>query len=135
MADKPITILCVHGLGDHRTSDWHIKWEEAIKGAFPQILILALDIRFVTYDDIFEKTEITPLETAGSAVEACQEWGGVPLEPRDRGIVSDISEKIKWTAGLRASPGSRTTASRPQSRKRVLDVVRAEANRTSHSRP
>ena len=122
MADKKITVLCVHGLGDFRTSDWHVKWTEAIQGAFPQIPDLALDIRFVTYDDIFEKTEITPLETL-AALWKLAKSGVSSLEPRDRGIISDISEKIKWTAGYVVA-WVEDEGFKAQSRKRVLDAVR-----------
>ena len=59
MADKVLTILGVHGLGDHRASDWTVKWPEAVGTAFPAMEGLTLDFKFVTYDDIFEKTDIS----------------------------------------------------------------------------
>ena len=59
MVDKVLTVLGVHGLGDHRASDWTVKWPEAVRAAFPQMQGLELDFKFVTYDDIFEKTEIS----------------------------------------------------------------------------
>ena len=59
MADKILTILGVHGLGDHRASDWTRKWPEAIAAAFPLMQGLSLEFKFVTYDDIFAQTEIS----------------------------------------------------------------------------
>ena len=47
MADKVLTVLGVHGLGDHRASDWTVKWPAAIRAAFPQMegLELGLQVR------------------------------------------------------------------------------------------
>ena len=63
MASKEIRILCVHGLGDHRQSDWAQRWEQAVRSSFPVTEALSLDFRFVTYDDIFEKTKISFAES------------------------------------------------------------------------
>ena len=54
-----ITMLCVHGLGDHRNSPWKQEWQSAIMSSFPMQDKIALDIKFMTYDDIFENMEFS----------------------------------------------------------------------------
>lgn len=56
---KTLKILGVHGLGDHRTSDWKEKWTKTLTESFPAAGGLSLDCRYVTYDDLFEKTKLT----------------------------------------------------------------------------
>lgn len=122
MADKVLTILGVHGLGDHRASDWTVKWPEAVRAAFPQMQGLELDFKFVTYDDIFEKTDISLAESV-AALWKLTKSGVTSLGRRERGVVSEISEKIKWTAGYVVA-WVEDEGFKRQSRKRVLDAVR-----------
>ncbi|MBI2421341.1 MAG: caspase family protein [Candidatus Hydrogenedentes bacterium] len=57
---KKLKLLGVHGLGDHRTSPWKAKWEEAIRGCFPAAPEeVELEFHFMTYDDIFENVNIS----------------------------------------------------------------------------
>lgn len=122
MADKVLKLLGVHGLGDHRASDWQVKWPEAIRAAFPRIEGLTLDFRFVTYDDIFAGTEISLAESV-RALWKLTESGISAIGRRQRGVVSDINDKIKWTAGYVVAWVENERFKR-QSRKRVLDAVR-----------
>jgi hypothetical protein len=122
MADKVLTVLGVHGLGDHRASDWTVKWPEAVRAAFPQMQGLELDFKFVTYDDIFEKTEISLAESV-AALWKLTKSGVFSLGRRERGVVSEISERIKWTAGYVVA-WVEDEGFKRQSRKRVLDAVR-----------
>jgi metacaspase-1 len=122
MADKVLTILGVHGLGDHRASDWTLKWPEAVRTAFPAMEGLSLDFKFVTYDDIFEKTDITLAESI-AALWKLTKSGVSSLDQRERGVVSEISDKIKWTAGYVVA-WVEDEGFKRQSRKRVLDAVR-----------
>jgi hypothetical protein len=121
MAGKVLRVLGVHGLGDHRASDWQVKWPEAIKAAFPDIEGLTLDFRFVTYDDIFEKTDISFFDTAGALWKLTK--SGVSALGRNRGVISTISDKIRWTAGYVVAWVEDEGFQR-QSRKRILDAVR-----------
>jgi metacaspase-1 len=122
VAEKVLKLLGVHGLGDHRASDWMEKWPEAIKSAFPHMEGLALEFRFVTYDDIFERTEISLAESV-RALWKLTESGVSAIGRRQRGAVSDISDKIKWTAGYVVA-WVEDEGFKRQSRKRVLDAVR-----------
>src|SRR3712207_5813613 len=98
MPDKKLKVLCVHGLGDHRASDWKVKWPEAIDHVFPVVQGVSLQYEFVTYDDIFEQVDISFAETAVAAAKLTV--GGIgSLFRRHKGVVGDLSEKIRWTAG------------------------------------
>jgi len=59
-----LTILGVHGLGDHRTSTWKDDWEKAVRAVFPGLDDIALDFKFITYDPIFETEQISAWDTA-----------------------------------------------------------------------
>jgi hypothetical protein len=122
MADKVLRILGVHGLGDHRTSNWEEVWQAAVKTAFAKLPETKLEFSFVTYDDIFEDTEISFIEAA-EAVWLLTKSGVSSLGPRQRGVISDISDRIKWTAGYIVAWVNDDDFKR-QSRKRILDAVR-----------
>ncbi len=122
MADRKLTFLGVHGLGDHRASDWEVKWPQAIREAFPQMEGLELEFRFVAYDDIFAKTNISLAESV-SALWKLTKSGISSIGRRQRGVVSDISDRIKWTAGYVVAWVEDESFQR-RSRKRVLDAVR-----------
>ncbi|EGF91284.1 peptidase C14 caspase catalytic subunit p20 [Asticcacaulis biprosthecium C19] len=97
MTTKTLKFLGVHGLGDHRQSDWMVRWPQAINSVFPVTEGVALDHHFVTYDDIFEKTEISPWESA-AALWKLTKSGISSLVQRERGVISEVSDKIRWTA-------------------------------------
>lgn len=122
MTDRVLTILGVHGLGDHRASDWKVKWPEAINASFPAMEGLTLDFRFVTYDDIFEKTDISLAESI-AALWKLTKSGVATIGHRERGVVSEISDKIKWTAGYVVA-WVEDEAFKRLSRRRILDAVR-----------
>lgn len=122
MSERNITILGIHGLGDHRHSDWEAKWSSAITSAFPKIPDQSLDLRFTTYDDIFAKTEIS----VGECIRAIWKLTGSGISSlgrRQRGVISDIADRIKWTAGYVVAWVENDEFKR-RSRKRVLDAVR-----------
>jgi hypothetical protein len=119
---KVLTVLGVHGLGDHRASDWTEKWPKAVTEAFPQMEGLSLDFKFVTYDDIFATTEISLAESVKAFWKLTMS-GISSLGRRERGVVSEISEKIKWTAGYVVA-WVEDEGFKRQSRGRVLDAVR-----------
>ncbi len=119
---KTLTVLSVHGLGDHRASDWQVTWPEAIRSAFPRMEGVSLDFEFVTYDDIFEGTDISLAESV-RALWKLTTSGVSSLGHRQRGMVSEISDKIKWTAGYVVA-WVEDEGFRRESRKRILDAVR-----------
>lgn len=119
---KTLTILGVHGLGDHRASDWKLRWPEAVSAAFPTTGELSLDFQFCTYDDIFEKTDISLAESVRALWKLTKSGIG-SVGRRERGVVAEISDKIKWTAGYVVA-WVEDEAFKRKSRKRVMDAVR-----------
>src|SRR5688572_21109461 len=105
-ADRPIRVLCVHGVGDHHSdTTWQHDWQAAIRQSVARFTATRPVIfDFVLYDDIFAKREyqITPLSIA-SAVWKLSVSGVVhgvnDLFRRQRGL-ADISSRIRWTAGM-----------------------------------
>lgn len=93
-----LKIMCVHGLGDHRESTWKADWEKAIVSCFPESDRLKLEFVFVSYDHIFADTNISASE-AVSAVWKLTRSGVGSLFRGRRGFFSDVSDRIKWTAG------------------------------------
>ncbi len=118
---KNLTILCVHGLGDHRVSDWNAAWREAIGTSFPAVAGLTLDFRFVTYDDIFEDTDISLVESV-KALWKLTKSGISSIGRRQRGAVSELNDKIKWTAGYVVA-WVEDEAFKRASRRRILEAV------------
>ncbi|NEH61730.1 caspase family protein [Rhizobium ruizarguesonis] len=121
MADRQLKILGVHGLGDQRASGWAQTWTNALGTAFPKVPGLAIKPEFMTYDDIFEKTEISFAESV-SAVWKLAKSGATETFRRERGIVSDISDRIKWTAGYVVAWVEDENFKR-RTRKRVYDAI------------
>jgi hypothetical protein len=123
MVDRTLKILGVHGLGDHRNSDWQSKWPAAVRAAFPVIDSLTLDFDFVTYDDIFDSTDISWLDSAAAVWKLTK--SGISSIGRPRGVLSDLSDKIKWSAGYVVAWVEDEDFKR-RSRQRILDAVAAQ---------
>ncbi len=98
MSDRTIKIMCVHGLGDHRTSPWQDEWRTAIAQAFPSGSGVDVEFRFSSYDKIFEATNITFGETIGALWKLTRS-GVSQIGRRNRGILSNVSDRVRWTAG------------------------------------
>lgn len=120
MAGKTLKIMGFHGLGDHRTSDWEAEWEAAVRTAFPGKDI-TLEFQMVNYDDIFETTKISALESA-TALWKLAKSGVSEITRRQRGTLTDISDKIKWTAGYVVAWVEDEEFKR-KTRQRVLDSI------------
>lgn len=121
MAQDTLTIMCVHGLGDHRASDWDKTWKAAIDEAFPKVEGLTLDLKFVSYDDIFAGTEITLLDTF-KALGKLAASGLSSLVRRERGVVSDVSDAVRWSAGYVVA-WVENERFQDESRKRILSAL------------
>ncbi|MAE72387.1 MAG: peptidase C14 [Gemmatimonadetes bacterium] len=57
-----LRMLGVHGLGDHRHLPWKEEWEATVRRAFPDVPGIELEFRFLSYDHIFEKVDISAWE-------------------------------------------------------------------------
>jgi metacaspase-1 len=93
-----IKVLCLHGLGDHRGLDWGGAWAEAMKPALSGQQEVTFEFHFSTYDPIFEQTEISFGETM-SAIWKLSRSGAANAFRRQRGVLSNISDRVRWTAG------------------------------------
>ena len=103
-------ILAVHGVGRHtQGSGWQEAWETAIKISLARVdNKVKPKIAFVTYDDLFDSEKITTLGTAEAIAKLGWSgfWYGIGdtltsiFGRRSRGLGRDISESIRWTAGM-----------------------------------
>jgi len=127
---KKLKILGVHGLGDHRNSTWKEDWKTALLAAFPGQQAAAgperveLEFAFVTYDDIFEGVDLSPWETMQAVWKLARSGASTALEGR-RGVLGDIPDRIRWTAGYVVAWAENERFQR-ESRQRVLDALAAE---------
>lgn len=93
-----LRVLCIHGLGDHRQSSWASEWRSAIEAAVGAGAEVPLDCHFLTYDPIFERTQISFTETLAAFWKLARSGLG-SLTRQARGPLSDIPDRLRWTAG------------------------------------
>lgn len=93
---KKLKILGVHGVGDHRNSTWKQDWRAALTAAFPGQPDIELDFAFLTYDDIFERVDLTAWETMQAVWKLAR--SGVAGIGGRRGV-TDVADRVRWTAG------------------------------------
>lgn len=120
---RALKVLGVHGLGDHRRSTWKDDWQKAVLSAFPRRDDIQLEFVFLTYDDIFEKVDLSFRETLQATWKLARSAVGVTLGRR--GVLADISDRLRWTAGYVVA-WVEDEAFKRQSRNRVLDALVAE---------
>lgn len=118
-----IRILCVHGLGDHRLSDWESTWQDAVEAAVGNASGATFEFRFCTYDPIFEDTDISFGETM-KAVAKLAKSGVLNVGRRSRNIFGRLSDRLRWTAGYVVA-WVEDDGFQAQTRKLILDEVRA----------
>jgi len=121
MAANKIVILGVHGLGDHTRSSWRETWEKSVRSAFPTGDAIELDFRFITYDPIFENTEISGWDTA-EAIWKLASSAVTSSFRRNRGVLADISHAARWTAGYVVA-WVENQSFQEKTRKLVLDAI------------
>jgi metacaspase-1 len=127
---KKVKILGVHGLGDHRNSTWKEDWTATLRAAFPGQQAAAgrerveLEFAYLTYDDIFEDVDLSVWETM-QAVWKLARSGAATALGRRRGVLGDVSDQIRWTAGYVVA-WVEDEAFKKQTRQRVLDAMVAE---------
>jgi len=124
MARKKLRILGVHGLGDHRNSTWKEDWKAAVLGAFPGRTDIELEFAFLSYDHIFEQVDISAWEAAKAVWKLARSGAGTALGRR-RGVIGDVSDRIKWTAGYVVA-WVEDDKFQEQTRKLVLSTIAAE---------
>lgn len=122
MALKKIVILGVHGLGDHRRSTWKEAWEKSVRSAFPTGDTIELAFKFITYDPIFEKIEISGWDTA-EAIWKLTSSAVTSTFRRNKGVLDDISHATRWTAGYVVA-WVENKSFQEKTRKLVLDAIK-----------
>ena len=128
---KKLKILAIHGVGRHETGgDWEGCWRDAIEKSLTRTDPNATsEIRFLTYDDLFDAQEITISGTLEAIAKLAGSgfWYGIGdyiLGRRSRGArgLRSVSEKLRWTAGMFIQ-WIENESIRVQSRKRIADEL------------
>lgn len=122
---KPLKVMCVHGLGDHREKPWIKEWQATITDVFKNHDDVELEFTFVTYDPIFAKVKLSAWESMQAVWKLTSSAVSTTVTGR-RGIVSDVSDKIKWTAGYVVA-WVEDERFQQQTRKLVLDEIAQQA--------
>ena len=122
---RQLKIMGVHGLGDHRSSPWKEEWQATISRVFENQGEVALEFCFVDYDDLFDKVDLSVWETLQAVAKLTSSAVSTTLSGR-RGLISGISEKLRWTAGYVVA-WLEDEQFKKQTRKRVLDAVSQNA--------
>jgi metacaspase-1 len=122
---RNLRIVCVHGVGDHRSGEWKHAWLDTMQAAVnrfdPSVVIEPI---WCDYDDLVAEYGID----AGESLEALATltFSGVvhgigDLFRRRRGIGS-IADSIRWTAGMVAQWAA-DEEFRQATRERLLSVI------------
>ena len=120
---QTLKIMGVHGLGDHRSSPWKEDWEQTVREVFAQQSGVQLEFCFVSYDDIFASVDLSVWESMQAVAKLASSAVSTTVSGR-RGVLGDISDKIKWTAGYVVA-WLEDEDFKKRSRKRVLDADKA----------
>jgi hypothetical protein len=119
---KRLKILGIHGLGDHRNTTWEAEWRAALLGAVPgQPELVEIDFTGINYDDIFEKVDLTFLETMQAAWKLARSGLATALRRR-RGVLGELPDIVRWTAGYVVA-WVENERFQQQTRQRVLDAI------------
>lgn len=121
---KPLKIMGVHGLGDHRQAPWKEEWQAAVERVFRNQNAVNLEFTFVSYDDIFAGVDLSVWETMQAVAKLTSSAVSTTVTGR-RGLVGAISEKVKWTAGYVVA-WVENDDFKKRTRKRVLEAVANE---------
>src|SRR5688572_16460734 len=118
---KKFKVLGVHGLGDHRNSAWKEDWKAALLSVFPSQQEVQLEFEFLSYDDIFESVDLSVWETM-QAVWKLARSGVTTALGRRRGVIADVSDRVRWTAGYVVA-WVEDDAFKEKTRARVLETM------------
>ncbi len=107
-SSSALRVLCVHGVGMHPVGGaWEGEWRGAVEDALRVVEPgRALELRFVHYDDLFEKYEITFLGTLEALAKLTGSAVVAPFR-RARGTLAHgtlargkVGNGVKWSAGM-----------------------------------
>lgn len=101
---KPLTLLCVHGVGHQEADpDFRDSWIEAIGHAVRSCDPQAQPkVDFVEYDDLFDHSPLSPATyaIAFAKLVASAVVHGIADELRRARGIGELPEAVKWTAGM-----------------------------------
>jgi hypothetical protein len=134
MPARPLVVLCVHGIGgQERDLRWQADWSELIQGSVSTWSAgRDVDVRFLEYDDLFEKAPLNALRSAAAVAKLLGSgiWHGIgDFFHRDRALAApsrglgDLSENMRWTAGM-VVQWAESDSLRRKTRDRVLQGMR-----------
>lgn len=121
--EVPPLVLCVHGIGDHRSGEWHEEWREALVRSLAESGVQAPRFVFVGFDDLFQKDGLDFGEFSEAALALTSSW----LRYRgrrsaSRGIFDRVGYLFDWTLGMVAKWAG-DPALRAQLRERVAGAI------------
>lgn len=101
---KPLSILCVHGVGHGDADpDLQASWTQAIgDGLRAWRADLTVVCEFLRYDALFDQAPLNPLTYAAAFASALASGivhGVGDLFTRERGLF-DMPDRVRWTAGM-----------------------------------
>lgn len=104
MAARTVKVLCVHGVG-HQEADvaWQEDWRREIAGGLASWSPgVAAELEFVAYDHLFDAADLDPATVAEAILRLTASGfmhGVADLFRRRRGL-AEVSERVRWTAGM-----------------------------------
>lgn len=99
---KPLKILGIHGLGDHRDSPWAQQWEETLIASWPGLEGFELTFVPFRYDEIFERIQLSAWETVRALGKLVGSGIGGMFGARGaaaRGPLDSAQQWLRWYAG------------------------------------
>jgi metacaspase-1 len=125
-----LKLLGIHGLGDQRDGSWITDWNEVLTPNLPA----GFEFRDFSYDDIFERVEVTSWEAASATASLLASgfgslFGGrgarrfeSPREANSRGIFDGLDHWLKWYPGYVVG-WLKSKQFRAEVRERLLKVI------------
>lgn len=132
-----LKIVGIHGLGDHRGDPWAEHWEQSIQTSLPRSDQIGLTFTPFTYDDIFERVEISTQESISALWKLTRSgldsWRRRPRRaPAQRGLFDWMGsqfdaaqDRLRWTAGYVVA-WLEDDEFRRDVRRRLLNVLKTE---------
>lgn len=118
---RKVRILGVHGLG-HQELNWFEDWKKVVRAIYAESGDIELEFQACYYDPIFKDVKLSALELIGAAAKLG--WSGIThLFRRERGLVGEVENTVRWTAGYVVA-WVNDKGFQAQTRKLFLDLVR-----------
>ena len=106
---RVLTILCVHGVGDHRHSTWKRDWSDALQRSVPVANVGEVKVEFVEYDGLFADVDLTLQQCMaalrkliGSGISSRLSWEVWEARcgaARAEDLFERGGDRLRWTAG------------------------------------